>query len=260
MSILRQGSSGFAVAQIQRFLMGEGFSAGRDDGAFGPRTLAAVVAYQRTRGLTPDGLIGNVTLGRMLAEGLSLELPFLSPSQPAPGEVPKPDFAPISSNDARAAVFGKFPFTPAPVPGNPEGIAIGGGWEAENIALFQVPQLKKSGASTTGNVRFHRKAKAQLLALWAAWEKAGLLHLVKTWEGAYMPRFVRGSRVTLSNHAFGSAFDINYAWNRLGHVPARSGTEGSVRELVPLAHEHGFYWGGHFGRADGMHFEIAKLL
>jgi len=29
---------------------------------------------------------------------------------------------------------------------------------------------------------------------------------------------------------------------------------------VPLANEHGFYWGGHFRhRPDGMHFEIAVL-
>jgi hypothetical protein len=38
------------------------------------------------------------------------------------------------------------------------------------------------------------------------------------------------------------------------------GQKGCVRELVPIANEFGFYWGGHFSRMDGMHFEIAKLL
>jgi hypothetical protein len=47
------------------------------------------------------------------------------------------------------------------------------------------------------------------------------------------------------------------------------GEKGCVRELVPIANEHGFYWGGHFGsvvngkmigRMDGMHFEIAKII
>jgi hypothetical protein len=33
-----------------------------------------------------------------------------------------------------------------------------------------------------------------------------------------------------------------------------------VRELVEIANEWGFYWGGHFTRKDGMHFEIAKIL
>ena len=36
--------------------------------------------------------------------------------------------------------------------------------------------------------------------------------------------------------------------------------KGCVRELVPIAHDHGFYWGGHFTRQDGMHFELARLF
>ena len=74
-----------------------------------------------------------------------------------------------------------------------------------------------------------------------------------------MPRFVRGSRTILSNHSFGTAFDINVPWNLLGSVPALVGQKGSVRELVPIANQNGFYWGGHFPRKDGMHFSIAKL-
>lgn len=35
--------------------------------------------------------------------------------------------------------------------------------------------------------------------------------------------------------------------------------KGSVRELVPIANEHGFYRGGHFSRRDGMHVELAQL-
>ena len=106
---------------------------------------------------------------------------------------------------------------------------------------------------------FHKLAAAQLQALWEAWEKAGLLKQVLTFEGAFVARFIRGSTSTLSNHAFGSAFDINYRWNKLGARPALVGETGSVRELVPIAHEHGFYWGGHFNRRDGMHFEVALL-
>lgn len=67
--------------------------------------------------------------------------------------------------------------------------------------------------------------------------------------------------VVVSN-SFGSAFDINVPWNYLGSQPALVGKHGSVRELVPIANEHGLYWGGHFGgsRPDGMHFEVAKLI
>ena len=41
--------------------------------------------------------------------------------------------------------------------------------------------------------------------------------------------------------------------------PALMGERGCVREMVRIAHENGFYWGGHFTRLDGMHFEVAKL-
>ena len=54
---------------------------------------------------------------------------------------------------------------------------------------------------------------------------------------------------------------MNLEWNKLNVVPALVGAQGSVRELVSLANEHGFYWGGHFAsRLDGMHFECAKVL
>ena len=64
----------------------------------------------------------------------------------------------------------------------------------------------------------------------------------------------------MSNHAFGSAFDINAEQNTLGTRPPLVGQHGSVRQLVPIANKWGFYWGGHFGgRQDGMHFEIAFI-
>lgn len=39
-----------------------------------------------------------------------------------------------------------------------------------------------------------------------------------------------------------------------------SGEKETVLDLVKIANEHGFYWGGHFPRLDGMHFEIAQLM
>jgi hypothetical protein len=82
---------------------------------------------------------------------------------------------------------------------------------------------------------------------------------VLSFAGGFEPRFVRGSRTTLSNHSFGSAFDINAEWNARGHRPALVGEKGSTRELVPIAHDWGFWWGGHFSTSDGMHFEVALL-
>ena len=262
MNILKQNSKGDEVRAIQTFLHGRGLYNGSIDARFGPNTKAAVSAYQKSKFLAADGIVGNLTLAAMLTDGLTLmPSPDTAPVGTYPTSFPpRPSFGPLSSNAERAAVFGKFAYVSAPVSGNPEAIRITDGWADRNISTVIIPQLVTAGVHATGRATMHRLVIAQTLALWDAWEKAGLLKHVKSWEGMYVPRFVRGSRSTLSNHAFGSAFDINYTGNELGATPAAVGTKNSVRELVPLAHQHGFYWGGHFSRGDGMHFEVAKLI
>jgi lysozyme family protein len=258
---MRIGSRGHLVSAWQSFLSGQQLSVGGSDGVFGQRTLAATQDFQARHGLEADGIAGRQTLLK------AMELGFELIDEPAPGMSdssfpPRPDFAPLTSTAARQAVLGRFDFVSAPQPGNPEAIRILGAWEAENIVTVPIPQLRKAlGQTAPSSMRFHRLAAAQLQGLWADWEAAGLLDRVLTYDGAYVPRFIRGSRTTLSNHAFGTAFDINAAWNGLGVRPKLAGQRGSVRELVSLAHKRGFYWGGHFGsRADGMHFEVALVL
>jgi len=57
---LRLGSSGLAVAEAQKLLTAAGHRAAAD-GRFGLGTHAAVVAFQRARGLAVDGVIGPGT-------------------------------------------------------------------------------------------------------------------------------------------------------------------------------------------------------
>ena len=171
---------------------------------------------------------------------------------------PKPSFTPLVSNDQRVRIFGRFKYKADPERGNPEHIEITDGWDEENIEFVPLPQMAKLDLGR--GMQFHRKGVTQLQGLWKAWDDAGLLDRVKEFDGSYAPRFVRGSRSTLSNHAWGCAFDINYNGNEMGMEPAAVGHTGSVRELVPIANAWGFYWGGHYDhRKDGMHFELTKL-
>lgn len=187
----------------------------------------------------------------------------------SPNWPPPPDFKPLVTAAQRQALFGAYEFTPDPSRDR-DGIRILGSWEQENIVTVQIPQLigrNIRGAPANGAVRWHRLAVNQLLRLWKAWEEAGLLDRVLIWNGSYSPRFIRGRKDdtanSLSNHAFGTAFDINYDpatnLNGLNAVPALVGQHGSVRELAAIARHFGFYWGGHFPRLDGMHFEVAVL-
>jgi len=155
------------------------------------------------------------------------------------------------------AMFGPLPWQP--VPGDDSAIHIDPAWTADHLVTVEIPQLRVvAGAPPDQRVTFHRDAAPSLVALFAAWEAAGLLDRVRSWEGSFAPRRIRGGK-TVSHHAYGVAFDINARWNPLGAAPAPLGAPGSVRELVPLANAHGFMWGGAWSsRPDGMHFEAFR--
>ncbi|MGY2134447.1 M15 family metallopeptidase [Hymenobacter sp. HD11105] len=172
---------------------------------------------------------------------------------------PLPPFPALFGLNARQAGFGLLRYQE--VKGS-DGVKITNGWAAANIVSCTLPALDGiAGAPRNCDVPFHSKAAAQLESLFRAWQAAGLTSFIKSWDGSFVPRFVRGRRGVLSNHAFGTAFDRNAAWNGLGRVPAIAQKSGSGRELVGLANAHGFHWGGHSRkRQDGMHFEVAQLI
>jgi len=257
MKLLKLGVANHDVKKWQYFLIGQGHYHGQVKGKFDSVTHAATIAFQLQQGIQPDGIVGNISIGRAMQLGFSLITDTRTDSSSA--HFPsKPDFQPLVSNAERAILFGTLKFKSKPLPGNSENIEITNNWDSQNIIKVTLPQLIPIKGSAT--VYFHKKAANQLIKLFKDWQKAGLLHHILTWDGAYNPRFVRGSKSVLSNHAFGTAFDINVNWNRLGAVPALIDQKGSVRELVQIANDNGFYWGGHFKRKDGMHFEIAKIV
>ncbi|MCZ2155172.1 MAG: M15 family metallopeptidase [Bryobacterales bacterium] len=261
MRVLRLGSSGAPVRRWQLFLIGQGFDLGAADGKFGARTEAATRAFQARHHLDVDGVVGNQCYGQAMLLGFDATRDD-DQSPNGPNYPPPPAFDPLITNAERQAVFGRYEFEAAPLPHDPDAVRVVGDWEQQNIVWVNIPQLAGyKNAKRNGDIQFHQLAAAQLVKLWKAWDDAGLLGKVLSFDGSYVPRFVRGSRTVLSNHAFGSAFDINSKWNKLAAVPALAGERGSVRDLVALANQHGFYWGGHFrGRLDGMHFEVAKLI
>lgn len=145
-------------------------------------------------------------------------------------------------------------------------------FEAKNIIKILVPQLQGVLDGRTenptdvfnGQVRFFQKAQAQLLAAFAEIEAQGLQDRLLSFAGSFNARLIRkrggGAVHTPSNHAFGTAFDINSEFNPQGSKPLAVGHRGSVRELVPIFERHGFKWGGGFPTPDGMHFEVAALI
>jgi peptidoglycan hydrolase-like protein with peptidoglycan-binding domain len=287
MTDLRRGSRGQEVGRWQAFLEQQGYLQGAVDGIFGEQTGRATQRFQIRRRLTGDGVVGPATLQAAAQLGFVAGTGDVArppgpprapdpPTAPAPPRLepasptndfypPKPAFPPLRNDAERQRIFGKFAYVAAPSTANPQAIKITDGWDQANIVSVTVPGLAGLaygwGGASKGKLSFHRRAAPQLVSLWQAWQAAGLLDRLLTFDGAFVPRFQRGNTAALSNHAFGSAFDINARWNGFGKPAAKIGEMGCVMALVSLANQWGFYWGGHFsGRVDGMHFEVAKLL
>lgn len=259
------------VERWQFFLRGQEYPVVAD-GDFGAITERHTQEFQSEYNLLADGIVGSKSWGKAFELGfrdLSDEDDSSDPRQhdqrsrffpPHPTELNQPD-----SGARRDGFFGHLAFRHTPTARNREHITITNSFENDNIMKVIIPQLVGvNGASHDGEVRFHKTVAVPVTKLFKAWEDAGLDHLILTWAGSYYPRLKRGKSSSeskdLSNHAYGSAFDINAKWNWLGDEPAQVGKHGSIRELVPLANEHGFFWGGHYRtRPDGMHFEFADF-
>ena len=77
-AVLKQGSKGDLVKEVQTKLIKWGYLTGRADGIFGAKTKTAVIKFQRKNGLTADGIIGTRTAQAL---GISLSSNTSSSSQ-----------------------------------------------------------------------------------------------------------------------------------------------------------------------------------
>lgn len=64
---LRRNDTGEAVVTLQKALLAVGFDPGSPDGDFGGNTEAAVIDFQETNSLKPDGIVGRETTSKLNA-------------------------------------------------------------------------------------------------------------------------------------------------------------------------------------------------
>jgi D-alanyl-D-alanine carboxypeptidase len=129
-------------------------------------------------------------------------------------------------------------------PTNPGFVKLDEDWEAKNIVRIAIPQLVGvQGFPASGLIKFNVRCATGLQEAFAEIQQQNLLHLVRTWDGGFVPRKNRGTN-KLSTYATGLAFDINVKWNQFGRKPPADGEEGTLVPLVPIFEKHGFLWGG----------------
>ena len=83
--VLRAPAIGWDASILQFLLATRGFPSGSFDGALGPRTTAALVRFQGSRGLSADGIAGPATYAAVRA-----------PAQPFPIALRRPINAPLT--------------------------------------------------------------------------------------------------------------------------------------------------------------------
>lgn len=127
------------------------------------------------------------------------------------------------------------------------------GFDTGDITPVNVPQLADIAGAHHGVLPFHRRGHAQLLKAFAEIEGQGLMHHIKTCAGTINQRLRKPTSGGLSklpsNHAFGTAIDLNSDDGSLG---------ASVAPVAPIFKRNGFRWGADFN--DPMHFELATFL
>ena len=81
-AVLRQGSRGDEVKEVQRRLKQWGYYSGSVDGVFGAGTKQAVISFQKKNGLTADGVVGKATYAAL---GMNASYNVLNGQSPSSG-------------------------------------------------------------------------------------------------------------------------------------------------------------------------------
>jgi hypothetical protein len=120
-------------------------------------------------------------------------------------------------------------------------------WVRRNIVTATLPIM--------GRVTCHRLMVPQLRGALQEVQDAGLGHLLKTYDGCYVPRFIaRNPDNSISLHTWGIAIDMDAATNYRG-------IRGTMDDrIVAIFKKWGFRWGGDWRPTDPMHFELGALL
>jgi hypothetical protein len=163
----------------------------------------------------------------------------LSPKEPP---LPPRSYITTAERDER---FGPLEWFHSPSSTNPERVVITNEFPRNMLVRETFHELP--GSPT---IDIHREAAFPLHAVLEELDRRDMLGLIRSFDGVYNPRLVRGSTTNLSSHAYGTSIDVNARENPMGGPPTDD-----QRRLASVFEEHGWYWGDRFSRRDPMHFE-----
>jgi peptidoglycan hydrolase-like protein with peptidoglycan-binding domain len=244
------------VVIVQNLLVARGFPGiGRADGICGPKTIAAIKAYQAGFLRHADG---KVDPGGTTWRHLSAAFTGRADTPPPAGSagsllepVPRPSSGSI--NLGLQAVSNSYMLAKLGQP-----LREGG-----YTSLCQTPtdpKLRRNLVTdTVGPFRVTGLVPAvlslkEVMADIAAEQPAAYRALGTA--GMLCCRLVRGSATAISNHSWGTAIDLtlNGVLDAYGDNKVQRG----LTLIAPIFNRHSWYWGAAFGKEDGMHFEGSR--
>ena len=241
------------VAEVQRLLKARGFNPGAVDGRCGPRTVAAILAFQHPLMRRPDGRVdvGGRTWTALVTPGGGPTPPTHANTPILTTLVPRP--ATSSLNPGLSAVddvfmhakFGaprtSYSQTCQPVTNERLRLRM----VTASVGPFNVTGLSQAVASLGSVMAEIKRAQP---AVYQALGSAGMLCC----------RYQRKSTTAISMHSWGTAIDLtlNGVLDEAGNNKVQYG----LTLIAPIFNRFGWYWGAKFGREDGMHFESGRSL
>lgn len=99
--ILRTGSQGAEVSELQAALKLLGYFTGTVDGFYGESTAIAVSRFQQASGLKPDGVTGPTTWARLFPSTPQAQTPSPTPSPNSASAFPVPSTIQTTTSDRR---------------------------------------------------------------------------------------------------------------------------------------------------------------
>jgi len=114
---------------------------------------------------------------------------------------------------------------------------------------------------TDRTIRLREGAPGEVLVRFAAWFHRNVEPIDKGIydDWGYAERTIRGSSTTLSNHASGTAMDLNATRHPLGRRGTFTPAQAAKIRAQLRAYDGVLRWGGDFkNRADEMHVEVVK--
>jgi hypothetical protein len=136
-------------------------------------------------------------------------------------------------------------------------------FERKHMVLVETHEFGFDNPVIPKRIYANKSLVPKLIRVLQELNEKGLIGEIKTWDGLYNVRYMRGSKSVLSRHSWGLAVDLNATWNPLVKVTPQNRAAMRKKHVkwsekfLKVWRDNGFDCGADWkDRLDGMHFEL----